>query len=427
MSHYNNITFVYEDNLHNCDLQENGHSRLYLPRRENESNEMLQYLLRPSVEHTTVKYISELADNEKYIYYISPVKGNYFYTHRETGFKSVNPRVISDYRKGLCKIVISMRFEGSSGSVFPLDYIIVQEWLDELGLNPANLYFVTGNLIADKVHQQDVKYQIVPMSCFEGWPTVDHNKGIINYVPKDNCLFMSLNRMMRFNRVAMLATLVKENLFDKGLISFDMKGIGWTGGGSSVTSQETIDMHQLIKNYAPHLLDAYHELEQMQNQVVDFATTGSASHNVIHDLPSQIENCFMTLLVMARTEKNTIQIDEKIWKLINVGHPFILLSSKGTLQHLQDLGFQTFGKWFDESYDEKETVLERISIITEDIKKYSNFSLAELNSIRTEMQNVLEHNQQHFRNILSRDFTINGKTDNDKRLLDFLYDLWINW
>ena len=73
MSHYNNITFVYEDNLHNCDLQENGHSRLYLPRRENESNEMLQYLLRPSVEHTTVKYISELADNEKYIYYISPV------------------------------------------------------------------------------------------------------------------------------------------------------------------------------------------------------------------------------------------------------------------------------------------------------------------------------------------------------------------
>ena len=35
-------------------------------------------------------------------------------------------------------------------------------------------------------------------------------------------------------------------------------------------------------------------------------------------------------------------------------HPFVMVSKKGTLKYLRDIGFKTFGDFWDESYDDEE-------------------------------------------------------------------------
>ena len=53
-------------------------------------------------------------------------------------------------------------------------------------------------------------------------------------------------------------------------------------------------------------------------------------------------------------DKGTIFISEKTWKPIMVGHPFIMVGNKNNLKFLKDLGYKTFDKWIDESYDDIE-------------------------------------------------------------------------
>ena len=44
-------------------------------------------------------------------------------------------------------------------------------------------------------------------------------------------------------------------------------------------------------------------------------------------------------------------LSEKTWKPILAGQMFIIIGQKHTLKRLRDIGFETFGHIFDESYD----------------------------------------------------------------------------
>ena len=78
------------------------------------------------------------------------------------------------------------------------------------------------------------------------------------------------------------------------------------------------------------------------------------------------------------------------------GHPFLLLGNPHSLSKLKEMGYKTFDKWFDESYDNEVDEFKRTELIVKEIIKLKNLTQEELISIREEMKDVLLHNKRHY-------------------------------
>ena len=110
-------------------------------------------------------------------------------------------------------------------------------------------------------------------------------------------------------------------------------------------------------------------------------------------------------------------LTEKIFKPIVSRMPFVLAGPAHNLRYLREYGFQTFGRWIDESYDDIEDPLLRIQAIGETMSKICDLSLAELTDMLQAMTPVLEHNYNLF---YSNDFLDHCWTELQTNLLTSL-------
>ena len=91
--------------------------------------------------------------------------------------------------------------------------------------------------------------------------------------------------------------------------------------------------------------------------------------------------------------KKPIFITEKTEKNFSSATPFIMVSTPYFLKHLKELGFKTFDKWWDESYDEIEHESKRLFAIKELILDINTWSSEKCEQIYREMIPILKHNQ----------------------------------
>jgi hypothetical protein len=100
-------------------------------------------------------------------------------------------------------------------------------------------------------------------------------------------------------------------------------------------------------------------------------------------------------------------IGEKTLNPISVYRPFILMAAPHTLKLLQDLGFKTFDRWWDESYDSILDHNKRFEAIYYLVETILEKDISELTQILTEMSEVLEHNQKNMLQLNKKMFEIN--------------------
>ena len=104
---------------------------------------------------------------------------------------------------------------------------------------------------------------------------------------------------------------------------------------------------------------------------------------------------FCNIVTETDYDNQMIHITEKIDKCFTAGQPFVLVSGNGYLKKLKELGFKTFDKWWDESYDDISDNIKRMDKIKETINFISKFSLTKCEEIYSEMIPILEHNKNH--------------------------------
>ena len=75
-------------------------------------------------------------------------------------------------------------------------------------------------------------------------------------------------------------------------------------------------------------------------------------------------------------------------------HPFMVLGNKNSLTELKKLGYKTFDKWIDESYDTSSDC-ERFEKIIDNLKKI--ISIDDKLSWFKEMEEVLVHNRNQIK------------------------------
>jgi hypothetical protein len=156
-----------------------------------------------------------------------------------------------------------------------------------------------------------------------------------------------------------------------------------------------------------HLLDATYECKQFDTTITN---TGFIKHHLFNNLWGEIYlkaepylDTYFSLVTETVFDYPHSFRTEKIWKPIAIGHPFIVVANAGYYRDLHRLGFHTFGKLIDESFDSIENNaqrLERIAQVVEelcqqdlpafvrataDVCKYNQQRLAELRlQVRTE-------------------------------------------
>lgn len=345
---------------------------------------VLRTLVTPSnFLDSDITYLTKnQSKNLKHLYIVHVFDGNYFERNKNIGLDCVDEQYIEHLKTGQSKLVFICTLEGYSGANGNNDFEILQKWINNKAIPGKNVYYITGNLIAPKVGMlKGVTFNLIPVCMFDSWIPL-HTIGLdskVNFKPiDDKYLYLSYARKPRDQRIALGSRLLKNELLDKGKVSL--------GKFDYQSHYDYIDSPKIIK-----------ELSNLTPIEID----RTLEYNLALDLTLQdYESTFLSIINETLTTQDTLFLSEKIFKPIFIGHPFIVIGNVGTLQYLKRLGYKTFDKWVDESYDEEPNFLKRVDKIINILNKLKSYSIEDLQKLRKEMQEVLDHNKNHFIKLL---------------------------
>ena len=99
---------------------------------------------------------------------------------------------------------------------------------------------------------------------------------------------------------------------------------------------------------------------------------------------------------------NVNHFNEKIVKPMLAKIPFVIYGVPYQLKLLKELGFKTFDKWWDESYDTEIDTSNRVNKLNDLILNISKFESAKINKIYDEMKPILSYNKKLMRYYLNK-------------------------
>jgi hypothetical protein len=130
-------------------------------------------------------------------------------------------------------------------------------------------------------------------------------------------------------------------------------------------------------------------------------TIGPPTHyHIIH----QYYKIFVDLVSETYVSGLTFFPTEKTLRPIIASTPFVIMGPQGYLNNLKRIGFKTFDRWWDESYDNYSDY-ERVKAIQQTLNTIHNLDPI---LILLEMQEVLTHNRQHLQHLNKDSVKLNG-------------------
>lgn len=180
--------------------------------------------------------------------------------------------------------------------------------------------------------------------------------------------------------------IVKKN--NNSLYSF------WQGKSKPHSYQNTV---LNLQKYYPHNFKKYKNiLDNLPSTNLSIAKPVPKDFVTFPRTVLPLKSCYQKIFVDIVSETvvsgTSCFITEKTVRPMIFKTPFIVMGGKGFLAVLKKLGFHTFHNWWDEDYDNYSGP-DRIEKIEQVVKFISNQT--NINSIKQQMRNVIEHNYNH--------------------------------
>jgi len=257
---------------------------------------------------------------------------------------------------------------------------LLKECCKRFNYDPKKLTYETGNQIEDKTL----------------WPSI-----IINHYAERFFLFFQ-NKIKNFNKDfkyhfgsfiqhstyprLYFGSLLHHRYKDKSLYSFrrDL---------SSPADTVNMDVEQFLFNF----LDRSY-MEQLFALLKDIPIQPLQSDPRKIDSADLLESYnsfFVDIVTETYFSGRTFFVTEKTARPLATKTPFLLFGAKHTLKHLQQIGFQTFDKFWSESYDGAEGAL-RCQMMSDVIEKISKMPRDRLKDLYNRMLPILEHNYKTY-------------------------------
>lgn len=316
--------------------------------------------------------------------YLTPYKNHVHFHDRDA------PLLLETFLGHKNKIFVCSQI----GDLFPFNQLI--PFLDR-AKDDNNFYiFLTASEppeFADQYKQQ-IKFFFIP--SFYSWYT----KFLVQ-TPNDKNIekhFLSTNYRNDFARLSLFFYFIRNNLLDKSFFSYV---------GEIRPEMSNCTIESFVKQGADFYLNEFDiqtndkiiNVEEVTKLIPYVLDKNPIPYDWSLNLYEFYNKSFLSIVVESYCGANSPFFTEKIWKPIAMKQPFILMNSKFSLKFLQELGFKTFDGIIDETYDTLDNP-ERWEAIFRETKRISNFSIKELKEKHKQLQNVLDHNYNHFYNVL---------------------------
>lgn len=244
-----------------------------------------------------------------------------------------------------------------------LDWVI--EYIEKNNLNSSAIQFWTGDLNCHQNISHKYKDIIKPKIRFNHLPIFSTDKSFLELRNFDKKFSIMMGRIdsSKSERVKLYKFLANNSILNNCYYCFN-----------------TINPNS---EYPTKFLESIEERS-----------------NPDYDLPRQGEKYFkksfchivMETYYDERYTLNRKFISEKIFRATNSLQPFLLFGVPNLLKDFKELGFKTFDKWWDESYDAIEDNDKRFNALSKIILELHNKPLEELQEMYIEMIPTLQWN-----------------------------------
>jgi hypothetical protein len=300
---------------------------------------------------------------------------------------NIPSRVIKAAKSKKIRILILSIVEGDNFTSNAFDgFEHLHNTIRLLGLPKYSVLIVSGNLNASQQYtewcKQHSKEEYIEFQEGVEWDGKESHppNDVVNL--KDNCLpFNSLNRAHRNHRTEHLYFLAENKL--QGLVS---GGAWFSTHPIDAPIYQTVEYNHyntvLTANY-PKTIDVTDLVNQVPNLTNNLEIYESSQLTVV------TESHF--------NQTGGLFITEKTFRPLLVGHPFMILGQKGTLEKLRSWGFSTDFDGIDQLYDLIEDDQERFLHFHRSLKDWYNVPSEEKKLMLQKWKSTIKHNFDHYK------------------------------
>jgi hypothetical protein len=335
--------------------------------------------------------------------------GNYHYRdllhafHFNDGIldqNSISPLVLERIKNKTAYILITLLFEGYLNDMF---LSAMQEYFKHKNIPLTQIIYVTNCGNGKDVYENYCRrHNIVPEMHMEYLPVFRVDKTDIQNAldkyslegytpgPKEKT-FLCFNRRYSDHRLLFFMIAVKRNLIDKFYMSM------------AASQPEANRTFKANAEYLIHKHNTYgftkEDIDACDSLLPLVLDNDNFNQYPMETAVDPVEKFYKNSLVNIINEtyffNNIIHITEKTYKPIAFLQPFILLGAVGSLQHIKDMGFKTFGEFWDESYDIEIDDSVRFTKIVNIVEEISSWTEQKKIDFSYKVKGILEYNLNH--------------------------------
>jgi len=346
-------------------------------------------------------------------------------------------KVLEGLRTGDCKLILDDSLEGK-----PIFQFLSELYknTDILGLNRKNIVYVTNNLFAERdfntfktdnsnftehINVISYLYNVVDIKRLKDPKTGLEYKDA--YLPKfvdieeeikyktenlnTTVPFLKVNRTGRPERNLFMLYVNEHNLYHKFKISFPKYNNEFYSHEvkelfPSLVTDENIES---LKEKIPFDID--------ESDIHNHGEPGGGKGFFNADLPFRpihYRNTFISVVFCAFPMDKACHLHSSTFNPMYCGHPVIQFGPKGHLEELRKRGFKTFGKWWDESYDDIEDDWLRFEYVCKIVHRLSTKTKQQFLDMYIDMKDVLQHNSNFIFNYDTHNNLTNKVLYNDE-------------
>tara|TARA_B100000941_G_C28501038_1_gene554241 strand:+ start:1013 stop:2311 length:1299 start_codon:yes stop_codon:yes gene_type:complete len=362
------------------------------------------------VNHTTIDLVQD-----RCVYPIEPLGGIRNILYENNFIEHLNDDIKKLIKKNICHVLISSPSEGN------LKYGDIENLLqniDNANLPQKQFTFAQGNYNLKKQFndfEHDLNLIIMEHKLdtskesfyyiHKGWWKKSDNPPTINYRKDINddirpYRYISYNKSLRPDRVALLSLLLKEDLLKYGLISMGSENAGSAGTYQPWPTKFDFVSDKKLKNDVIKWSKKLEKLRPMKIEGdVDVEKIDVGENSNLnpcgYTFAKQYRKVYFQIVTEDVFEADSMFFSQTTYRPLVQNLPFLMFGTNDMMNNLKEIqGFKTFDFMIDENYDSINNNDKRLLAVVEEVKRLCHMDIDKLHQLFISNLDKLEYNHE---------------------------------
>lgn len=341
------------------------------------------------IQYPITDVLSHFKSNNKnfFAYHIFVAPGIFTDVLSDTDVFEIPQDVLDAFYNNKVLIILDSFVEHTSIKKDNALYKVLQNTIKKYKLKTENICSVVNTFNTKSILGIDIITRNIPVAVEPLYETDDikiqeNIKTLMTPVKRPyKCI--ALIRRPRRMRSQFAEFIYQNNLLQDNIISFN-------------SSKEEVEQ------YNPNLDLKFKDTLPWQNKVETFKDKKVTPKQLIKFFQDyKLYNkayCEFLFETELDSPSGEVFLSEKLNKPLKYLYPFVFVGEPNSLEIIHNLGFKTFDKWWDESYDNEPDDWKRLQMIIDLVLKLSDYDEKDLLHMYQDMKKTLQHNMDLIEN-----------------------------